>query len=339
MISISCTNCKSLLTIDEAFAGGVCRCQHCGTIQTVPASARGHDSSVMGNAISGQSLGGSKVAMPKQVPGTGLEDLADIVASSGLSGSGLTSRRLSRPTGVATATATAAKPNKLVPMIAIGSSVGVVLIGAILFFALRGGPPPTTTGGEQTVTIGDGTTVAVPTVRGPSFCGQPLDGTTIIYVLDRGSGSREIFDLMKSATVRSLASLGEDRKFQIIFWNNGSDDLIYPATGPTYATSKKIDECRKMFDDVAAFGATDAAPSLEKAYAQSPDAVVLATGKGPDLTDEFATTADAARKGANVRTYTFSLGEGGSDILKRIADNTNGQYKQVTPAQLDALSR
>src|SRR5438477_631435 len=36
MISITCTNCKTLLTIDEAFAGGVCRCRHCGTIQTVP---------------------------------------------------------------------------------------------------------------------------------------------------------------------------------------------------------------------------------------------------------------------------------------------------------------
>src|ERR1043165_1592769 len=37
MISLTCTNCQTVLTIDEAFAGGVCRCQHCGTIQTVPA--------------------------------------------------------------------------------------------------------------------------------------------------------------------------------------------------------------------------------------------------------------------------------------------------------------
>ena len=36
MIRITCTNCKAQLSIDEAFAGGVCRCQHCGTIQTVP---------------------------------------------------------------------------------------------------------------------------------------------------------------------------------------------------------------------------------------------------------------------------------------------------------------
>ena len=40
MISLPCTHCQRVLSIDEAFAGGVCRCQHCGTIQTVPAHLR-----------------------------------------------------------------------------------------------------------------------------------------------------------------------------------------------------------------------------------------------------------------------------------------------------------
>jgi hypothetical protein len=36
MIKITCTSCQALLSMDDAFAGGVCRCQHCGAIQTVP---------------------------------------------------------------------------------------------------------------------------------------------------------------------------------------------------------------------------------------------------------------------------------------------------------------
>jgi hypothetical protein len=40
MISLPCTSCKKVLEIDDAFAGGVCRCQFCGTIQTVPASLK-----------------------------------------------------------------------------------------------------------------------------------------------------------------------------------------------------------------------------------------------------------------------------------------------------------
>jgi hypothetical protein len=40
MIQIICTNCKTELLLDDAFAGGVCRCQHCGAIQKVPANAK-----------------------------------------------------------------------------------------------------------------------------------------------------------------------------------------------------------------------------------------------------------------------------------------------------------
>jgi hypothetical protein len=40
MISLTCTSCKKVLQIDDAFAGGVCRCQYCGTIQTVPAALK-----------------------------------------------------------------------------------------------------------------------------------------------------------------------------------------------------------------------------------------------------------------------------------------------------------
>ena len=37
MIHLTCTTCLRVLEIDDAFAGGACRCEHCGTIQTVPA--------------------------------------------------------------------------------------------------------------------------------------------------------------------------------------------------------------------------------------------------------------------------------------------------------------
>jgi hypothetical protein len=40
MIRISCTSCKAVLSVDDGFACGVCRCQHCGTIQVVPASLK-----------------------------------------------------------------------------------------------------------------------------------------------------------------------------------------------------------------------------------------------------------------------------------------------------------
>ena len=37
MIRLTCTSCREVMEIDDAFASGVCRCRGCGTIQTVPA--------------------------------------------------------------------------------------------------------------------------------------------------------------------------------------------------------------------------------------------------------------------------------------------------------------
>src|SRR3954466_7022037 len=87
MIQLICTHCRAMLEMDDGFAGGACRCQHCGTIQTVPSHLK------------------NKSAQPKKVrtlyqnssepaaPSSGLDQLADIVVSSGL-----TSSRLRKPT-------------------------------------------------------------------------------------------------------------------------------------------------------------------------------------------------------------------------------------------------
>src|SRR5688572_25054915 len=40
MIRVNCTQCRAQLEMDDAFAGGVCRCQYCGTIQTVPSLSK-----------------------------------------------------------------------------------------------------------------------------------------------------------------------------------------------------------------------------------------------------------------------------------------------------------
>jgi hypothetical protein len=336
MISIACTNCKAILTIDEAFVGGVCRCQHCGTIQTVPATTRGRNGPPQGNAISGQALGGSRQGATRDKPaqGTGLEDLADIVASSGLAGSGLSSRRLNRPTPTSRPAVGQTPDARVIRMIAIGASAGVVLLAGILFLTLSS-DNPTAPGGAGP----GGSGSAVVASKGPAFCGQTLTGNTVIYVLDRGSGSQDIIELMKIATLKSIASLGEERKFQVIFWDNGFDPVLFPPTGPTYATDKKLGECRKAMENVAALGQANPRSALEKAYAQDPDSIVLATGKGTDLTGEFLADFEAAREKKAIPTYTFNLGEGDSDVLKKAAQDSGGQYKHMTPSELDAFLR
>jgi hypothetical protein len=96
MISLACTSCKKVLEIDDAFAGGVCRCQYCGTIQTVPASLkRANRPGAPQPAVASKALYEKKRRNPGEVgrSGSGLEALADSVgASSGLARSALKNR-------------------------------------------------------------------------------------------------------------------------------------------------------------------------------------------------------------------------------------------------------
>src|SRR5882757_5608980 len=140
MIRITCTNCKAQLSIDEAFAGGVCRCQHCGTIQTVPkhmkeGAAAAETKKKTGNGAS-KTLYRDKIRVGSDA-GSGLDAIAEIVASSGLSGSGLQSsgnfkRKIppsaSEPKQAGPPTAPVPVPIKhLVPML-VGSAVLIILL-------------------------------------------------------------------------------------------------------------------------------------------------------------------------------------------------------------------
>src|SRR4030095_1031460 len=118
MISITCTNCQTLLSIDDAFAGGVCRCQHCGTIQTVPSKKKDGP----GGTAAGLGVKTPKTLYQKRVRdasvGRGLDELAEVVTSSGLAGSGLSSRAARPPGGAVVA----AQKNNLTIIVGIAAT-------------------------------------------------------------------------------------------------------------------------------------------------------------------------------------------------------------------------
>lgn len=93
MIELNCTNCNKTLSIDDAFAGGVCRCQHCGTIQTVPAKGQARAATPVGaaGAAAAKPLYKRKARIESALSpfNDGLDEAADQIPSSGLSNSSL----------------------------------------------------------------------------------------------------------------------------------------------------------------------------------------------------------------------------------------------------------
>ena len=331
MIRLSCTNCRQVLTIDDAFAGGVCRCQHCGTIQTVPAATAGNEVAVGGPALGGGRNGASFGGAPHS--GTGLDELAGAVVSSGLS-----SRRLTRPgPGGDVAAAPPARRNNAAPLLVGGGVVIATLVGLVIYLATRPPPAPQPTG-EPIPT--SQTPHADPAPASPTFCASPLVGDTVVYVLDRGSATQEVFPVLRDAALRSAASLGPGRHFQVVFWADGDNDTAaYPPTGTTYATPENVAAARTATDNVTAFGRKDVLPALTLALEQHPDTIVIATANG-SLDADWAKAVLAARGASAARLDTFSLGnaappdDAGTPPLKAVATATGGTYVTVSDAEL-----
>ncbi len=329
MIHLICTQCQSGLDIDDAFAGGVCRCRFCGTIQTVPNQLKPDNAAGSGAAASAASRQAKSLYRrdgAESSRGSGLDDLAQAMSGSGL-GSGLAANR-PRPAPPTRAAAKPQAPRSLAPvMAALGGVVALVLVGVLWlgFFRQRSAPAPTSgimrvEGKENPLSTG--------------FYGVVPKGSPIIFVLDRGDASKDVYGEMLDATFRTIGQMRGEQKFMILFWNNGSD-LYYPTDGPTFATAANLQAARKALEWTYASGQTDVSSALAKALSYRPSAIILATGKGWDLGGEFEKTVlDLWGKSITV-IHTFSLGVGDpSPPLEKIAQTTGGQFRAIPKSAL-----
>jgi hypothetical protein len=365
MISLTCTHCQTVLSIDDAFAGGVCRCQHCGTIQTVPSHLK-NGAAVKSGA---QAVGAAPKALYQSRrttgttradesgtgggtgsgtgSGTGLEDLADVVASSGLGGSGLSSMRpRKRQQRQATDSSTVAPPPapSKTPLLLAGGAVAAAAIGiAIWWFVAAGskGPQPITGPGADQTTNGQPPSASPDqaAAAGPQFCGIPLAGSSVVYLLDRGDSAKSIFDAVKEAAYKSIESLGSDRKFQVLLWDNDTTQAGYPGGSATFSTKENLEACRRALEDVTAEHQSTINAPLARAVAEGPDSIVIVTAKGFELDDTFTTGVQSILKNNSIKLYTFSIqddGQGDCLPLQKLAKQTGGEYKSLSDGAVRA---
>jgi hypothetical protein len=361
MIRITCTNCKAQLSIDEAFAGGVCRCQFCGTIQTVPkhlksgAAAEGMHAKAAVGAQSQSTLYRNKTKSDMGLS-SGLDAIAEVVASSGLSGSGLTSGnpRRSKLTAVGESEAPASK-NQMLPILLVAGIVIILLLGVVIGLLMRGsggnGTPTQTN--DQTPTSPDTTSQntasntpevlplpVTPKVTGPAFFGVKVSDASVIFVIDRGSGTHDSFEYMKIACVNTLDSLRPEQKYQVIFWklDKDKDPVMLPKSLTAASNKDELKKTETAMDDVNSLGQSNIKPALEKAFSAKPSVVIIATGKAVD--DGFAKTVMDARKNSGVKVTCLSLNEpASSKAMQEVANKTGGTFKLVSLGELQSVSR
>ncbi len=363
MISLNCTSCKSNLSIDDAFAGGVCRCQFCGTIQTVPTHLKGN-ASENGGVVTAQAK--ALYSSARSIPsGTaGLDGLADAVASSGLSGSGLSSARTGRM-----GPSSQSQPGGSRKLIFLLSAAGVVillLLGTVVWMASNAGksaaPKPSSSGQLVNNPIGVSPTptpvgpvpnpsltahestpappvhVSAPANAQPQFLGTDLAPyASVVYVVDHGNASASRFDDIKIALQQSAESLGSKKKFAVIFWNNDNKkpDLFYPATGMASADKPGLAGLAQFTDTVYASGQSEVVGALKKAVTLHPAAIIIVTAKRVD-SGFAAQVKSAAHASARVLLFTLGLDEQLPEMVKA-AQLSGGTYRDVSDAELRQL--
>ena len=162
----------------------------------------------------------------------------------------------------------------------------------------------------------------------PTFAGVTINASSVIYLLDNSHSNDALFDPLKVACFRSLGTLGPDRKFQVMTWDNDKP-VVYPPDQMHVATPAEIDLCKRSFADSIAAGNAHLAGPLKRALAQKPAALVIATGKWELDRDDLAALAAAAGDPSGSAS-TFSDCETGGTKTRsnwrqaRPAGNTNG---------------
>jgi hypothetical protein len=157
---------------------------------------------------------------------------------------------------------------------------------------------------------------------------------SVIYVLDRGQSTAELFDTLKEATYRSLESLKPGTTFQIIFWDNADAPAAYPAEGMAPVSKQEIEAARAAFADLVAGGRATAHAALQRAAKCEPAGIVVVTGKAFEMDDTLVRTVQESVKGAT-KVHTVALKtDDNNPVLKQVADKTRGQSRVVTGKEL-----
>jgi hypothetical protein len=165
----------------------------------------------------------------------------------------------------------------------------------------------------------------IPSWRKTTFFGMHARGQFFVYVVDC-SGSMLDDDRLTRATIelrKSVMSLQEPQKFEVIFYNNESIPMPggpRPRTADLQAKNQLMAWLRLIEPD----GGTDPRTALKQALMLKPDAVfLLSDGEFPEGTVQEVNKLNTR----NIPIHCVDLAGGlAGDHLKQISARSGGQY-------------
>ncbi|MDD4891828.1 MAG: hypothetical protein PHU85_18060 [Phycisphaerae bacterium] len=255
MIILKCSKCKEQLEVDNGFAGGVCRCVHCGALSQVPLQATVLDAK----------------GRPTAPPPMAKPVIAVVEAE-------LTIAPTRRST-------LSQKRQGTLAIILL--AVAVLLAGGIALLAMkhfraRGNEPD---GGKPVGTTHEASPIV--DVKGPALVGMAITGKSVGYLLNVGSSMSGVLDYAEVGIRESVKRL-DKTEFVVLPWRAGEMDEkaqpAFPKTGLA-AGGGKAAELAEWFNTAPLADARDPELAAREAAKRGAATLVLVTRNDLDAAD------------------------------------------------------
>jgi hypothetical protein len=347
-IKIRCVDCKKKISIDEAFAGGVCRCPYCTAIVYVPDDAA-EKKSKKGSAEKPKRRPTAPARRPES-PMTVIGGSADPMAETSIDAptgvdtmaeTALDIPKSPKPLKTASQTAeekaiSAAKKQANIPTAApvkvqgivamVLAGLLVVMLGGMVYIAVIFTQPQIVETDPKNYNQTAFTQKDVPSIAGTIEITTP-----VVYCIDTSKPMAEVFEAAEQIVLVSIKSL-KGGKFNVILIGEDDDKIMSPkpiAADPAGLTKAK------EFIEMELCGEGDQTRALKAALAMDPKSVVILAkdnvrGLKEKIQDAFKTKS--------VPLHAVILGSN-SKGLEDIAKTTGGKSRAFTLSDLAAQAK
>lgn len=314
-MKIRCAECGRLLTIDEAFAGGVCRCPHCKATVFVPGQSDASEGQVRPEAPRNR---GAVPETPEETPPASAPQND-------------TSRQVAR-----------AHPVKFRGILAVFLMVVLLAMlgaGIAVAVSLMKGADGTDADKTQIAPAGSGQpgdALEALRQRGPIVAENIPIVQPVTYCIDGGASMGAMFDVAVMMTKASVATLEKGDRFDVLLCLAAGNRKLGGGIGAggTEARDAIMRFVKEwQYKGQTSRGASDVAAALREAIDGKPGTIVLfVSGKDVADPDSLARLAEAA--GVAIVAIELDTDSPARDGLAKLA-GASGKAVNMTRAEVE----
>ena len=302
-IRMQCEGCSRNISVDDAFAGSVCRCPYCKALVVVPGSPGAGSSGPRPEAPVVRPE--SPQAPAEAAPVAHADGPAAPAEPAPQAAGGRVAVRRQR-----------ARVRRNMTFLALVAGLLVIALGGVLYILMTPEEPVSNTpqpeGPER--------------IDGPHFAHRIPVRSPVIFVIDAGGSMRGHFDAATQAVFESALSLGEQGQFRVLVSREA--EIVGFRDGMAPGSEADAGAAKDWLTNIMAGGATEEnlPAAIRQAMAERPAMVVVVAAKE---IDGEALAREAREAGVPISTVSMVAYPEVVENLKQLAESAGGRSAVV----------